>query len=224
MTRISFYAALILLLAGTLATEFLFGSWSHRQEQASQLEQGTQRIGTVPEHFGDWQLRDEEPFAPEVVNTLQCPAYLNRHYVNTRTGAKVSATLIVGPAGPMVAHKPEICFTGREFRQVGQTETVTIALDQNREHRFHVANFQRRDLEGTRIACYYGWTNDGAWLAPSNPRLELGGEPSLYKIQIVTQNPVYEEDQQETPVAEQFLKDFLPVITNSVFPELASAE
>lgn len=224
MARIQFYVAIVLLIGGTIATEFLLGSWSHRSQQADVLAEATQLIDRVPDHFGDWQLQGEEPFKPVVVKTLQCPAYLNRDYVNTRTGVRVSATLIVGPAGPMVAHKPEICFSGREFQQVGETETITIEVDQNQKHQFHVAKFKRLDIEGTRLACYYGWTKAGAWLAPSNPRLSLGGEPALYKVQIVTQEAIFEEDAEAVPSAEQFLAEFIPFLSDNIFSKSPSKE
>src|SRR5580704_8653755 len=73
------------------------------------LPGGAKRLVDFPTQFGDWQQQGEEEKVPEeAISELQCAGCFNRHYVNQKLGRDVTVIVMVGPAGPLIRHPPEI--------------------------------------------------------------------------------------------------------------------
>ncbi len=222
MNRRSTFLALAFVVGVTLAGEWLSSRLMGRHQQQDLLARATAEFSELPQHFGNWQLRSEETLSENAVRVLECPAYFNRQYVHAETGQVVNATLLVGPAGPMVAHRPEICFTGSNYTLIGEPQRVTVRREGAVDHEFFVSQFQSQGLLGQKISAYYGWFRGTRWEAPENTRLTLGGEPVLFKLQVVCEtdsrrDPASPGKSSDTTAASgdiaiEFLNDLLPVL------------
>ncbi len=211
----------VALIAGlTLGSEWLSSQWMGRHQQQHLLDRASTQMAELPQHFGNWQMRSEESLSDSAVKVLECPAYFNRQYVNSETGEAVHAMLLVGPAGPMVAHRPEICFNG-QYTLLSEPRPVVVRKDDRGIDEFFVSRFQAKSLLGEHVSTYYAWLRDTHWEAPQNVRLALGGEPMLYKLQVVCAAESGSEplagSTEKSPTAPQdaatrFLKDLLPVL------------
>jgi len=217
MRRISFFVALALVLGATVGVEMLFGRYASWKAQQEALADARQRIERIPRSFGPWTMTSETAFAQNVINMLECSGYINRTYVHEKTGESVQAVLLAGPAGPMLVHRPEICMDGQGYKLVdGPKRVLYSSTGQNRHYLFRTTFSSR---QRTRIQVYYGWSRRDEWEAPESPRLTLGGEPMLYKLQIVSTGQPNED---EKDAGHRFLKEFLPALTSILAPRTDS--
>ena len=84
-------------------------------------------------------------------------------------------------------------------------------------HGFRLAEFQNpASVAEDRVAILWGWSHDGDWSAPSNPRVEFAGQPCLNKL-YVTWNRGRDNRPLDETVPSGFLAAFLPVARNA-FP------
>src|SRR4029077_9524702 len=108
----------------------LQGRIRNRWGPSESMQAAAQELRNVPNTFGGpqtdrWQLKATETtdkLPDDVIETLECSGYINRCYENRRTGEKVDVFVVIGPAGPIAGHPPEICFssqnyTGRDTRR-----------------------------------------------------------------------------------------------------------
>ncbi len=216
-------AAAVLVVLLTLAGEMSFGRWANLADRDQRMQAAATAIEQLPTRFGPWRAVRDEPFSEHAVAVLECRGYINRVYENVETGESLTVSVIVGPAGPMTAHRPEVCFSTREYTQDGATVEQTVVVD-GTEHQFRQAQFRSTRLEGQQVVCYYGWSHDGTWVAPEAARFVLGGQPYLVKLQFVTSmdqpgpkspdtgGPTEAATPAVAPLGERFLQDLLPVL------------
>jgi hypothetical protein len=211
--RVLFYANLCLVIGLTIGITMYHRSVEANRER--QLHLATQSLGSLPRHFGDWHLEGAAPLSKSVEDLLQCSAYLNHTYRNQRNGAVVGLVLLVGPAGPLVAHTPQVCMATQQYEPLGESIPFVLAIG-GKEQQFLEARFRAKALDGSDVAIYYGWSRDGAdWQAPSQPRLKLGPSPFLYKIQVVS--PELTSSRKESEITSRaFLEAFIPVFRESM--------
>lgn len=187
-----------------------------RQEQLFRV--ASDAVGKLPDAIGPWRAVEAQPLTDSVVGMLQCRAYQNRIYVNDETGERVSLILLVGSAGPLVAHTPEICYGSSAFELVENTKRVVVREAGGRPDTLNRVLFRSNSVGGERQQVFYGWRPpSGHWQAPNNPRLELGGFPLLYKIQLATIDGVNaasssEDAKPDESVNQRFLDELLPVL------------
>ena len=105
---------LVGLVLLTAVPAIVQGVLTRRWHGAADLAGGAKRLVDFPTQFGDWQQQGEEDPVPEdAIRELQCAGCFNRHYVNQRLGRDVTVIVMVGPAGPLIRHPPEICYGNR---------------------------------------------------------------------------------------------------------------
>jgi Protein of unknown function (DUF3485) len=187
LTGTSFKKFLFLLclgLAMTCITGLVYGYVSQRWGPAPDLIAAGKHLETFPAQFGDWQLVRDEPMKESVIEVLSCAGYVNRQYVNRRTGDTVSIAITVGPAGPISVHTPEICYSSQAY-SIQETRRLTILSDKNGEpHSFWGISFRSNNTIADQLCVYYAWTAEKAWKAVESPRFEFAGRPILYKLQL----------------------------------------
>ena len=59
------------------------------------------------------------------------------------------------------------------------------------------------------IRVFWGWSDNGIWKAPDNPRLAFRGQPYLFKLYVVDRSLQQADDVKQV---ETFLEQALPVI------------
>lgn len=177
----TFYLLLAVVLLLTFASGAIYGRLTQRWGPTADLVAAADHVRSFPKTLGDWQLQDESTISESVQATLECAGYVNRNYINTKTGQVIGVAVIVGPSGPTAVHTPEICFTSRSFDLKGAaTETTAEKSDDT----FWKLTFLSRHAGKQELRVYYAWSDGERWIASKNPRVEFGGKPLLYKIQI----------------------------------------
>jgi hypothetical protein len=212
-TAIAMVVATVLL---TAVPAVVHGLWSRRWRNPADIATAAQAVEAFPTQIGDWkQHGDEEKMPEEAIRELRCAGYIDRHYVNQKLGRDVTVLLMVGPSGPLVRHPPEICYGNRANQLLQDPVDVKVASSDAQNHTFRFLRYKNEGAASGEFSVCYGWSADGTWDVPEYPRLRFGGEPLLYKLQVLTTDPVPHDG--SLPVATaQFLNEFLPILRDRV--------
>lgn len=217
MTRTSrwqFSAAIAILVALSVGSAIPAGRLSDRWGEPPDRIAAAERLAKFPVEFGEWRQTDANELSDSVVGELRCTGHIERDFTNRLTGKIASVIVLVGPPGPTVRHPPEICY-GNIAKVLAAPKTNELTDAEDASHRFKVFEFAREGLLNRRYAVAYGWCAGDAWDVPTDPRVDYGAEPLLYKIQVMVS-----VDPEATSPAEQtwavFLRDFIPVFRRKV--------
>jgi hypothetical protein len=200
---------LVVLSAGPAIVQ---GVLSRRWGGVADISGAAARLVEFPSQFGDWQQHgDDEAVPDEALRELQCAGYFNRHYVNQRLGRDVTVIVMVGAAGPLIRHPPEICYGNRANKLLGQPSDIEVKTSDSVRHKLRLLRYENpRAVSGEFSVCY-GWSVKGTWDVPPYPRVQYGGAPMLFKMQVLTTDSAPKDG--GFPVATaQFLNDFLPLL------------
>lgn len=216
MKRLSFILGLTAVLGLTLASGAIQGHIRNRWGPSQSMLEAARKLQGVPQVFGGpqknrWQMTSAEPMEPLAVAMLECAGHIHRVYQNRRTNEIVAVFVIVGPAGPISAHTPEICFDAQNYTRRDNRQQVAIASAQEQDDHFWALSFKTKNVQENLLRVYYAWTAGTHWSAPGNTRFGFVGSPYLYKIQASCKMPAG-SNVTNSDTCREFLKDFLPVL------------
>lgn len=167
----------------------------------------------IPDTIGAWTstpLKIDE----RELRLGEITGYFRREFRHAETGRAVVLTILCGAAGPMSVHPPTACFEGVGYSLVsgpavvGVTDTEEITISLNKAA-FRPQGAMSSDI--TRV--FWGWSADGAWDAPANPRIAYRGQPVLFKLYTVDRAW---DSGDGLAQSETFLADALPVIRRAL--------
>ncbi len=178
--------------------------------------EAARKLEGVPDSFGGtrndrWRKKSTDELTPDTLAMLECTGHLSRTYENRRTGEIVHVFVIVGPAGPISAHTPELCMSAQNYTSRNQRERVAIAGKQEQDDQFWALSFKTKNVREDLLRVYYGWTASKCWTAPDDTRFGFVGLPYLYKLQVSSEMPAG-TDLKTNDACREFLTDFLSVI------------
>jgi hypothetical protein len=204
---------LVLLIATSLLGECLCRNLAGGGGSEHLLQLAGDNVSRLPETIGAWRMEKSEPLSDDVLQILGCGAQQSRVYVDDLSGEQVALTLLVGAAGPLVAHTPDVCYPSSNFEITEPAGAEVIRGTGARADTFDRATFRSRSVDARRQRVYYAWRKfDGPWQVPANPRLALGGEPMLYKLQLAIDAAEDAGTSPQSDTARKFLADLLPVL------------
>ena len=207
MLTLVILGALLTILSGVL-----HGHLRNRWGTPSKMLTAAERLRSIPAEFNGWKLQESEALSTDAVSMLECHGYINRVYVHEATGDVVLATLLMGPAGPLSVHTPEICYSSRSFELQSPRELVRVPHPIGSgvgDAAFWGLTMRSRDLEARTLRIYYGWSDGARWVAPEQPRFTLAARPYLYKLQVASFIAPHLLDESTDPCRE-FMRHFLP--------------
>ena len=167
------------------------------------------RLNSIPEQIGAWtsspeEIDERERRMAEIVGSVR------RTYRNSENGYVVSLTILCGASGPMSVHPPTACFEGVGYELSSGPSVVTFADADDTQSSLNRATFR---LPGSQMSdvvrVFWGWSDDGKWTAPANPRLAFRGQPYLFKLYVVDRSLPRTDDVRQS---EAFLAEALPEI------------
>ncbi len=172
-----------------------------------ELTNAANSVESLPLSFGDWSTDEITSLDEEAANMLRCAGNAVGSYRNP-AGELVSMIYLVGPAGPLAVHTPDVCYGSSNFRVFETTKPTAIVDANGNEHDFSVITFKENKAGDRPLRVYYAWNRNGEWVAPSVPRTAFAGVPMLYKMQVATHS--VEKDENGLDAGERFLRDALP--------------
>ena len=207
----------ILLAAGlglTLAAGLLHGRISQRWSRDQQMLVSGQRLPEFPTAFGRWKMEESIELPDAVLHELQCAGYFVRRYSDKETGQSVMVSVLVGPAGPISVHIPEICYSSRDWQLLGTRQRSRVRDQGNNEFEFWSLTMESRGLDGGLLRVAYAWSPDGRWRAVESPRFTFAGQPRLFKFQLAT---AMQSGESEVEPEDFFLEQFVPALNQHLF-------
>ena len=199
----------------TVVPAVIEGGYMRRWGVGPDLAAAGRTIDELPKSIGPWEFLEFGQPLPEIaISDLGVEGYTNRVYRHPQTGRTATLLLMVGQPGKLVRHPPNICYTNLNNRQIGVTEIVSVGAPVASD--FRLLHFQKESsFAGQRFMVAYSHTVDGVWHAPAAPRLLFGGEPLLYKVQVLTAQgtPSGREDLEGL---KDFLEQFLTVFSRQL--------
>ncbi len=207
---------LAVAVAMTVAGGVLQGRIAYRWGPSETMQTAAQKLDQVPQQFGGpkndrWQLKSSQTMDQGTVEMLECTGNFVRTYENRRTGELVSVFVIIGRAGPIAVHTPEICYSAQNWKSRDQRQHVDIAGDQGQDDQFWALTFKTKTLREDLLRVYYAWGTGDRWSAPNDARWTFTGSPYLYKIQASSELPAG-TDLKTGDACRDFLQDFVPVL------------
>jgi Protein of unknown function (DUF3485) len=203
------YAGLVAVVVGiTIATGIVHGRLTQRWGPVPDLIAAAKHLDSFPKEFGDWQFVANEPMDAGTINMLSCAGYVNRQYVNRKSGQKVFIAILLGPAGPIAVHTPEVCYSSRDYEISQARRPVTLQDAHGKSHSFWTTSFNPNTPTADQLHVYYAWNGSGVWEASTSPRFEFAGKRMLYKLQLASLLPTAAQNQTNDP-CQDFLSSLL---------------
>jgi hypothetical protein len=220
MTRFGYPLTVLAVLAACVVSRRWDDRLAFRHGLPEEMKAAGDALVRVPESFGSWQAQSNQPIPEQAASVLQCAGSFVRRYVNPATGEVIDAVLIVGPPGPTSVHTPEICYSSRDFKIVGNQTRIKVGTSHGGQDELWQTLFQPVDPRMSRLRVMHGWNDGSGWKAPDHPRFTFSAKPLLYKLQVST----FADDSESQAGLERFLADFLPLLDKSLFatPETSS--
>lgn len=173
------------------------------------LAAACERLNRIPEVIGAW-TSTSETIEDRELRLAEISGYIRRTYRHSESGLATTLTVLCGNGGPMSVHPPTACFEGVGYEIVsgptitGLTDSTDVTVTLNK------AAFRLKEMPlSETVRVFWGWSEDGLWDAPSNPRLSYRARPALYKLYAVDRSW---EAADELAQSEDFLRQALPVI------------
>ena len=219
---VPFFTGIVLITVITVVIAWFSGVLSGRWETLFHgLNEARTALKALPLQIGDWRAEQEGELDESSINMLRIrDSYIFRSYRNTVTQAIVHITLMVGPAGKITVHTPEVCFGGKDYEKESLRTSVPIdvpLLSGDREvvDTFWRITFIGRSLDSNnRISFYYAVSTGDVWNAVETPRSTFQTYRYVYKMQA----EAFSSPGEEGDNVRLFLNDCLPTIHEHLRP------
>jgi hypothetical protein len=199
-------AACVLL---TLLSGGINGYISQRWGYGEEMDSAAHRVNAMPLQFGPWKAEKLTKLGDGAEKMLRCAGNVVGAYRHEATGEQVSVVMMVGPAGPLSVHTPEVCYRASNYSVHGNKQQLQIVDDEGEAHNFLSITLRENSAANRLLRVYYSWNRDQQWTSPESPRTTFAGAPMLYKIQVATH---VDEGGPPSDAGERFLKVALPLI------------
>ncbi len=182
---------------------------NHGLHDPAAVKAAAARLDSIPERIGAWTssveaIDERERRMAEIAGSVR------RTYRNSENGYVVSLTVLCGASGPMSVHPPTACFEGVGYELTSGPSVVTFSDADETQSSLNRATFRLPGSPTTDVVrVFWGWSDDGKWTAPANPRLAFRGQPYLFKLYVVDRSLSQADDVRQS---EAFLEEALPEI------------
>ena len=205
--------AILLTLALLLTGGIVHGLYSDRWRTTRELEDGIERLPSVPLEVADWK-GEEQPTKDDEFAQAGATGYWSRIYRKEKH--EILVILMVGRAGRMSVHTPEVCYQGAGYKISGSPRNhklLGVAGDEVAD--FRTANFVKPGQAHSELQLFWTWNAGEGWTAPINPRWQFAGKPALYKLYF---SHAVAGLSASTPKRqmEDFLRSFIPALEDAL--------
>ena len=188
----------------------MHGFYAERWRAADELELGVERLPTVPLEIDGWKAEERESDAGRV-REAGARGYWTRTY--RKDGHEILAILMVGRAGRMSVHTPEVCYRGAGYELLGPADAARCQGWRRQAGRVLDGDVREAEHAGSESAALLGLERrrrlEGADVAA------LGIRGSAGALQAVSVAGPDRADRRRARM-DDFLRKFLPAIDAAV--------
>jgi Protein of unknown function (DUF3485) len=190
------------------------GRQAGRWGKSDDLPVVAERLKQFKADLGDWRSEPRELDARQM-EVAGVASYVSRLYVNRKNGEKLQMLLICGRPGPISVHEPDVCYTNAGYVRTRDLDKVAMG-----DNEFKAGTFEKGPPQPDSLRIVWGWTTDGQWKAPTNPRQAFGRDTSaLLKLYIIRQTGPDDGTAAKEPATE-FLSVLIPELKRCLAPSL----
>ncbi|MBX7074754.1 MAG: EpsI family protein [Pirellulales bacterium] len=203
---------LTLVVAVTAGSALGTGYLTNRWNRSDGMAAAADAVEALPTSIGPWEAQHSSELTEEVVRTLQCAGYVSRTYIHQQTGQRVTVAVLVGPAGPISVHTPEVCYSSRDYQIVEKAQRQSFPSSEAAPAELWSVTLQAPGGDDSMLRVYYGWSAGKGWQAPDNPRFTYRGGV-LYKVQVASPHAAGATSSDN---CREFLELFLPILSKTI--------
>src|SRR5215471_11322923 len=170
---------IVIAVGVVVAAAVVEGLRSNRWGASEEIRAAADRLDRVPREFGDW-VGTELPQDPRSLKVAEAAGCVSRGFANRKTGERVEVLILCGPAGPIGAHTPDVCYGGIGYACVGDPARKSVVPNGGTPATFWTARFEKTRRADDPLRVYWAWGTDGDWEASPNPRGEFALRGALY--------------------------------------------
>src|SRR5262249_37906069 len=126
----------------------------------------------------------------------------------------VTVLLMCGRPGRAAVHTPQWCYGGAGYEMIDAEARCPVGPAGSAAGQLWAARFRKQDVY---LRIFWGWSGDGSWVAPANPRLRLAHCRAVYKMYVIRELTTPHE-RLEDDACLDFLRQYLPELSRSLFP------
>jgi hypothetical protein len=175
----------LLGLICTVGTAIVTGAMSSRWGTAVDFEPLIQRLESVPKSLGPWEfVVAGDPIPKQYLAEFKERGQYHGVFTNRENGRVARVLLLLGAAGPLVTHPPELCYTNSGNPLAEPPRDIPIGDLGS----LKALKFTPSDPSDKNFTVLYGYTDGERWILPAGrlkDSLLLAGKPYLFKLQIV---------------------------------------
>lgn len=187
-----------------------------RRSDSELVQEFAQRLEKVPSVIGDWEAVDH-PMDVQEQEVAGIVGYVSREYAHRDSPSRVTVMLVCGNFRNIAKHEPTQCYVAAGYSQEKEVDPYPVETDTSTAT-FNTTVFKREEQERLeRLRVFWSWNYAGEWIAPSNARWSLRGQPALYKLYVISH--VKPGEQIEKSDALSFIRLFIPEADRALFPE-----
>ena len=188
-----------------------------------------ERLNHLPMNFGDWIGTDSDrELKKRVRDVAGIEGRISRTYRNSKTREQVSVEIVSGHPYKVAAHSPDRCYVAKGYKMPKDDRPYGVKMDSGSEANFRHAKFRKEHAEGgtSRLHIFWSWrTAESDWVGHSATwaRIELAGNPAVYKIYIIDSNPARDQTTSESPIV-SFIEEVVPQIDDYLTGKLSNVD
>jgi hypothetical protein len=163
----------------------------------------------IPLVLGEWKGQ-EDTLPPDIARATGCRDYVNRTYVDARTGVRISVIILFGPPMEVIEHAPEKCYPLAGYSMVEGPLGRSVPAG---DHKVDFSSMIFQKGEGgnmDRQEVYYTW-HYGRWTPVRALTKQIERTPGMYKVH-VARRAAEKESLDQTSPCESFLATLIPEI------------
>ena len=187
------------------------------------------RLNHLPMNFGDWIGTDSDrELEDRVRDVAGIEGRISRIYRNAKTHEQVSVEIVSGHPYRVAAHTPDRCYVANGYVMPKDDRAYAVKMNSGIEGNFRHAKFRKEHAEGgtSHLHIFWSWrTAETDWVGPTATwaRIELAGNPAVYKIYIIDRNPARDQTTSESPIV-SFIEEVVPQIDDYLSGKLSNVD
>jgi hypothetical protein len=205
-------AAALVLVGSAVAHGLRTNRWGPPRD----LQAASDRLAKIPTVIGDWESTPEE-IDPRQLEVAEATGHLSRRYVNRYTGDEVHVLILCGRPGPVALHPPTLCYRNSGYTLLNDVQPYPVENSGKVIGTLHTVRMVKPGLAPEPVRVFWGWSDDGAFSVPDNPRMKFIRSGFLYKLYVVRRMTRNDEPLQDDPAA-GFVRELLPTLRTQLAP------
>ena len=179
MTTLATAGAVLLVVGVTILQGMWTDRWTGRNVDEALLKAARLLEERFPEGFGEWELEQEIESDPKELERAGAVGHVSRLYRNTRTKSRISVFVVCATYYDASGHTPDRCYPGAGFEIAEAEHRQTVTLQGGGKADTYTGTFRK---QGQTLRVFWTYRVGAGWVAPQIARIELAGEPAVYKL------------------------------------------